>query len=103
LLDVSENEEAMRIKLQSCLDTLGELKVDSNKVLLVLNKIDLVDSQRARTIEEEALFKDLSVVKISAVSGIGLHQLRTRILSSTQGRKSYHSAEPAPPIRQAST
>jgi GTPase len=103
LLDVSENEEAMRIKLQSCLDTLGELKVDSSKVLLVLNKIDLVDGQRARTIEEEALFKDLSVVKISAVSGIGLHQLRTRILSSTQGRKPYHSAEPTTPIRQAST
>jgi GTP-binding protein HflX len=103
LLDVSENEEAMRIKLQSCLDTLGELKVDSSKVLLVLNKIDLVDSQRARTIEEELLFKDLSVVKISAVSGIGLHQLRTRILSSTQGHKPSHAAEPTSPIRQAST
>lgn len=84
LLDASEDEEAMRIKLRTCLDTLGQLKVDSDRVLLVLNKIDIIEDQRARAIEEEPLFKDLSVLKISAVSGAGLHQLRNRILSRTR-------------------
>jgi GTPase len=103
LLDASENDKAMQIKLQSCLDTLEQLKVDSKKVLLILNKIDLVENQRARTIEEEPLFKDLSVVKISAVSGTGLHQLRNRILSSTHGSNASPTAEPSASIRQVST
>jgi GTP-binding protein HflX len=102
LLDASENEEAMRIKLQSCLDTLSQLKVDSRKVMLVLNKIDLVDSQLARRIEEGALFKDLLVVKISAVSGIGLHQLRNAILNALHGHSQYSSIESTHKIPQAS-
>jgi GTP-binding protein HflX len=103
LLDASENEEAMQIKLQSCLDTLEQLEVDSKKVLLILNKIDLVENQRARTIEEEPLFKDLSVVKISAVSGTGLHQLRNRILSATHGSNASPTGEPPASIGQVST
>jgi len=102
LLDASEDEEAMRIKLQSCLDTLAQLKVDSTKVLLVLNKIDLIEGQRARTIEQEPLFKDLSVLKISAATGIGLHQLRNRILSATHGPNRYVREVPVSPIRRTS-
>ena len=101
ILDASENEEALRIKLQSCLDTLTQLKVDPKKVLLVLNKIDLVENERSRTIETEPLFKDLSVVKISAVSGMGLHQLRNRVLSATHGASAGTTGS-LPPIRQAS-
>jgi GTP-binding protein HflX len=86
LLDASENEEAMRIKLRSCRDTLDQLQVDPKKILLLLNKIDLVENQRARTIEEDPLFKDLAVLKISAVSGAGLHQLRNRIMNATRER-----------------
>jgi len=101
LLDASESEQAMRIKLQSCLDTLTQLKVDSAKVLLVLNKVDLVDGRRARTIEEEPLFRDLSIVKISAVDGMGLHQLRNRILSTVYEPNQRAAGVPIPPIRQA--
>jgi GTPase len=102
MLDASESEQAMRIKLQSCLDTLTQLNVESSKVLLVLNKVDLIDGQRARTIEEEPLFKDLSVVKISAASGTGLHQLRNRILSTAYGPHQHPVAVPIPPVPQAS-
>jgi len=102
ILDASENEEAVRIKLQSCLDTLTQLDVNPKKVLLVLNKIDLVENERSRTIETEPLFKDLSVVKISAVSGMGLHQLRNRVLSATHGADAPQSTR-VTPVRQAST
>jgi GTP-binding protein HflX len=99
LLDASEGEEAMGIKLRTCLDTLGQLKVDPMKVLLVLNKIDMVDSQRARTIEREPLFKDLSVMKISAVSGAGLHQLKNRILSDTHDSRRLQAVVWPPTLR----
>jgi GTPase len=83
LLDASESEEAMRIKLISCQRTMMELGVDPRKVLLVLNKIDLVKDPGARRIEEDELFKDMSILKISAVRGDGLHQLRNRIMNLT--------------------
>jgi GTP-binding protein HflX len=94
LLDASEGEEAMQIKLRSCLDTLDQLQVDWKKVLLVLNKIDLVENQRAKIIEEDPLFRDLSIIKISAVGGIGLHQLRNRILSATYGSRAVAVPKP---------
>jgi len=85
LLDASESEEAMRIKLGSCREILKELGVDPGKVLLVLNKIDLAKEPISGPIERDSLFNDLSVMKISAVRGDGLHQLRNRILGLTYG------------------
>jgi GTP-binding protein HflX len=80
LLDVSESEESIRIKLMSCQETLDQLRVDPTKVLLVLNKIDLLKDSDARQIETRPMFAGFSVIKISAVRGDGLHQLRTRIM-----------------------
>ena len=85
LLDASESEEAMRIKLASCREILKELSVDVGKVLLVLNKIDLAKGQDSGSMEKDSLFNDLSALKISAVRGDGLHQLKNRILSLTYG------------------
>jgi len=85
LLDASESEQALRIKLTSCRDTLNELKVDPKKILVVLNKIDLVKELGSRRFEEEDLFRGLSITKISAVRGDGLHQLRNHILNTTFG------------------
>ncbi len=83
LLDASESEEALRIKLTSCRDTLNELKVDPKKILVVLSKIDLVKQLGSRRVEEDDLFKGLLIIKISAVRGDGLHQLRNHILNAT--------------------
>ena len=47
------------------------LDVYKRQVLLVLNKIDLVKDPGARRIEEDELFKDMSILKISAVRGDG--------------------------------
>ena len=79
MVDASESAESIGIKLSSCRETLNELEVDPAKVLLVLNKVDLLDSGARGRIELDPLFRDYSSVKISAVRGDGLHQLRTRI------------------------
>jgi GTP-binding protein HflX len=83
MLDVSENEESVRIKLNSCRETLAELSVDPTKILLVLNKIDLLKDGGAREIETNPLFSEFSVVKISAVRGDGMTQLKNRIMQKT--------------------
>ena len=83
LLDVSESEESVRIKLNSCRQTLAELSVDPTKILLILNKIDLIKDGSARMIESSPLFNEFSMVKISAVRGDGLTQLKNRIIQKT--------------------
>ena len=83
MLDVSENEESVRIKLNSCRETLAELNVDPTKILLALNKIDLLKDGGARQIEANPLFSEFSVVKISAVRGDGMTQLKNRIMQKT--------------------
>jgi GTP-binding protein HflX len=85
MLDVSESFEGIGIKLTSCRETLNELEVDPGKVLLVLNKVDLLDAGSRAKIEENPLFKGYATVKVSAVRGDGLHQLKTRILERTAG------------------
>jgi GTP-binding protein HflX len=90
LLDASESEESIRIKLTSCRETLDQLKVDPEKVLLVLNKIDLLKDSDARQIETSPLFSGFSVLKVSAVRGDGMHQLRTRIIQKAYPREGLH-------------
>ncbi|MDG6900694.1 MAG: GTPase HflX [Nitrososphaerota archaeon] len=80
MVDVSEGADSIGIKLASCRETLNELEVDPGRVLLVLNKVDLLDSRARSGIELDPLFKDYSCVKVSATRGDGLHQLRTKIL-----------------------
>lgn len=80
MVDVSEGADSIGIKLTSCREALNELEVDPGRVLLVLNKVDLLDSRARSGIELDPLFKDYSCVKVSATRGDGLHQLRTRIL-----------------------
>jgi GTPase len=80
MIDASESIESVGIKLTSCRETLNELEVDPARILLVLNKVDLLDSRVRSRIEFDPLFHDYSRVKISATRGYGLHQLRTKIL-----------------------
>jgi GTP-binding protein HflX len=81
LVDVSEEEENLRIKLESCRDILGQLKVDRRRTLLVLNKVDLLERRTSTFLaERRSLFDGYSTVKVSAVRGDGIHQLKTKIL-----------------------
>ncbi|MBI3022093.1 MAG: GTPase HflX [Thaumarchaeota archaeon] len=84
LVDASEDQESLRIKFESCKDILGQLKVDPKKVLLVLNKVDLLERRAsASRVEEGSLFEGYSTVKVSAARGDGIHQLKTRIIERT--------------------
>ncbi len=83
MLDASESAESIEIKLSSCRETLSELEVDPGRILLVLNKVDLLESRVRSKIETDPMFKGYNSVKVSSVRGDGLHQLRTRILELT--------------------
>lgn len=49
MIDASETADSARVKLGSCLDTLNQPEVDPKRVILVLNKIDLLkDARRER-------------------------------------------------------
>ena len=87
IVDVSEPVDSIRTKLASCRETLSDLEVDFGKVLLVLNKIDLLDSRTRRTIGTDPLFRDYSTVSVSATRGDGLHQLRNHIVRRTSPTK----------------
>lgn len=83
MVDVSEDIESVSTKVASCRQTLNELEVDPGKILLVLNKIDLLKDRGSLKIETDPIFRDYSTVKISAVRGDGLRQLTNRILERT--------------------
>jgi len=83
LIDVSETIDSIRIKLASCRETLDGLEVDQGKVLVALNKVDLLDSHTRSRLESDPLFGGYSTVKISAARGDGLRQLSNRILERT--------------------
>lgn len=83
MLDVSEGEESVRIKLNSCREVLAELGVDPGKVLLVLNKIDLLKDGSSTRVEMLPIFNEFSVAKVSALRGDGLTRLKRRILQAT--------------------
>ena len=92
LIDASEQLDSVRIKLASCRQTLDELEVDPHKVLLVMNKVDLVKGGGLADMQEDPFFKDFATVRISAVRGDGLRQLRNRILERTSPPKQRSAA-----------
>jgi GTPase len=97
MVDASEERESMAIKLRSCLDTLDQLEVDPKKVLVVLNKIDRLEGSALRDIEHDDLFAGLSTIKVSAVRGDSLRQLKTRIIAMTYPPRSQQAAPRAQP------
>ena len=87
MVDVSESANSARVKLSSCLDVLSQLDVDPRRVLLVLNKIDLLTEARNETIEEDSQFRNFRSIRVSAVRGDGMHRLRSRVLELVRAPK----------------
>ncbi len=83
VIDASEDVDSIRIKFGSCKEILGELGVDPKRVLLVLNKIDLLP-EGSRGVVPDALFEGFATVKTSATRGDGMRQLRNRIFEATR-------------------
>ncbi len=80
MVDASEPLDSIRTKLFSCRETLSELEVDPGRILLVLNKIDLLPDRGRSYMEGDPLFRDFDSINISATEGYGLRQLRNHIL-----------------------
>lgn len=92
LVDASEEETNLRIKLKSCTETLRQLGVDPKKILLVLNKIDL--PERADPSRVEDLFAGFDTAKISSTRGDGVHKLKSRIIEKVYGLETLPSVAP---------
>jgi GTP-binding protein HflX len=80
MVDVSEPMDSIRTKFLSCRETLSELEVDPGRILLVLNKTDLLPDRGRSNVGPDPIFKDFDSVSISATEGYGLRQLRNQIL-----------------------
>ena len=78
MIDGSEPVESIRIKYQSCRDVLEQLNLSPTKILIVLNKIDLIPSDQVK--ERTLMFHDLPIIPISAKTGDGTRKLRNAIM-----------------------
>jgi GTP-binding protein HflX len=83
MVDASEDRESIETKFLSCRETLSELEVDPGRILLALNKVDLIEGKQRGAVESDPLFKGFEAISISAIQGHGLRQLRNHILSRT--------------------
>ncbi len=75
--DVSDSAEMIRIKTREALEILERIGVPRDSLILVLNKVDLVDERalavRVASLREEV--RDIPMVLVSAKSGFGLEDL----------------------------
>ena len=93
MVDASEDPDSIRTKFVSSREILSELEVEPGKILLVLNKVDLVAGRGRSMLGADPLFKDFDAVSVSATEGHGLRQLRNHILSRTTPSKSRTSTK----------
>lgn len=78
MIDASEQSENMQLKYQSCRQVLDQLHINPARILLVLNKADLVPPEEIR--ERTKLFRELPAIGISAKTGEGTRKLRLKIV-----------------------
>ena len=80
VVDISEEENEVRRKLETSLDTLSQLGITLESIILVANKIDNVPGDLNRKLE---LVREYSrnVVPLSALKGLGLEELKNNIVA----------------------
>ena len=75
LLDASQPIEGFRIKYNSCIETLMELNVSPEKVLLVLNKTDLISDDEISLLVSSINMSQNNYASVSAKTGKGIDNL----------------------------
>jgi GTPase len=95
LVDVSEPLENVEVKYQSCRQVLEQLDINPMKILVVMNKIDLL--ARDEVSVKVRLFEDMPTIGISAKTGDGTKKLRVKIVQTIfpQEESSAEIEEPA--------
>jgi GTP-binding protein HflX len=77
LIDSSQSATEIKMKCTSCLQILSELKVQKEKVFIILTKWDKYDSKQSSGVQE--IIENLGLqnpVNISAKTGHGIHKLK---------------------------
>ena len=78
LVDVSEPLEDVNMKYQSCRQVLDQLGTNPVKILIVMNKIDLLSREEVE--KRASMFGEMPTIGISAKTGEGTKKLRVRIV-----------------------
>lgn len=80
ILDASDSPEELQRKLSTCISTLNEIGVFKNKIIPVLNKVDIAQELpfKERTVRE---IMGVTPISISAKTGEGLESLSASISS----------------------
>ena len=100
LIDASEPLETMRIKYGSCRNVMEQLHINPACVLVLLNKIDLV--QKEQLSEKMSILEGMPAMSISAKSGDGTRKLKLRIVTKVFEGSTAESETPAEGQIQAS-
>ena len=80
VVDASDETEIAMAKLQNCQKTLGELDVQPGRVIIALNKADLITRSELDMCESSLGLERGSTVRISAVTGSGLDDLKKLLM-----------------------
>jgi GTP-binding protein HflX len=75
-VDGSESQSEVSRKLRSMRSTIQEIKLNAETIVCI-NKVDLMSAEASRSAAEEAsaIFDDVTIVSISALTGQGLDEL----------------------------
>ncbi|MDA4129930.1 MAG: GTPase HflX [Thaumarchaeota archaeon] len=79
MADSSEPLDVLRVKYHACRQVMDQLHINPIKILMVLNKVDLVPKDALPEITE--VFRDLPTTSISAKTGEGTRKLRLIIFN----------------------
>ncbi|ABL88248.1 small GTP-binding protein [Pyrobaculum islandicum DSM 4184] len=97
VLDGSEPEEEVLRKLETSVETLGEVGVSRDKVILVINKVDKIGVQKIRHLRNVVSKYFEWFVPISALTGFGIETLKTVLFLKVNGRMSTYSTKELSP------
>jgi len=79
VIDVSETIEEIKMKFDTSYYILVDLEIDPSNIIIVFNKLDLVQEERVKEIEEIFVDKGLEYTFVSAKTGAGIEVLLNKL------------------------
>lgn len=81
VLDITGDMQDILTRYHTCIRTLADLQVPLTKILVVLNKVDLVEDSAVEETAKLLRIDESGYVLISAKTGLGLDFLKTKIIT----------------------
>jgi len=89
VIDISDSLAELKKKFASCMRTLSELEIDKDKMIYVLNKVDLLKNEQIdQKINILNLTENKKWVSVSAKTGKNVNQLKELIKDIIKSQKS---------------